>query len=124
MISRVALDRFGEAVQLFGILHQDAAADRNVRRPFGEQIEQHGIVRLVVGRLGRMRPVASPQHPLRCCFDIGLSHLGGVRVGGRAHLGVDVGARYFDPRAALVDEPANDLEGWMIGAVRLRQASI
>src|SRR5262249_38258473 len=41
--------RLGEAVQRRRILHQDAMTRRLVRRPFGEKVDQDGVVRLGVG---------------------------------------------------------------------------
>ena len=48
-----------EVVKNRGIFHQDVAPRRLIGRPFGEQVEQDRIVRLLVGRLGWVRPVAA-----------------------------------------------------------------
>ena len=62
-----------EAVKLRRIVDQDAMPRPLVRRPVGQQIEQHGVVGLVL--LGRMRPVAAPHHPLRRKLDIRPRHI-------------------------------------------------
>ena len=49
-----------------------------------KQIEQRRVVRLVLGLLGRMRPVRTPHHALGRGLDVGLRNRGLVRVGRRA----------------------------------------
>src|SRR5713101_5440975 len=97
-----------EAVERGRVLHQDARADRFVRGPFGEQVEQDRVVGFVL--LGRMRPVAGPHHALRRRLDVGACDRHRVRIGGRPDLGVLIGARQLDPGPSPVDELADRLE--------------
>ena len=87
----------------------------------GEQVEQAGIVGLAL--LGRMRPVAAPDHPLGGRRDQGLRDCGRVRVSRRPDLGVEIGAGQLDPGAAGIDQPVDDGEGRVIDASGLRQAA-
>src|SRR6476646_3142713 len=70
--------RSTKAVQRFGIGDEDATARRLVGRPFGQKVEQHGVVRLFL--LGRVRPVAAPYHPLGRGLDEGLGDLGHIGI--------------------------------------------
>src|SRR5262249_52067031 len=98
-----------EAVERLGILHQDAVARSLVGGPLAQEVEQECVVRLVVVGQARVRPVAPPDQALRRRLDERLRDLGGLRVGARAALAVRIGARDFPPRAALVDQLADDL---------------
>src|ERR1700730_5554298 len=115
---RRKLSGLRKAIKNFRILDQDAPARCLARRPLAEKIEQPGIVGL--GGLVRVRPVAAPQHPFGRGLDIGLADFVDVRVGERAGLARIVGHRQLDPGAALVDEAADNLIGWMLDAGRLR----
>ena len=77
-----------------------------VRRPVGEQIEQHRVVGLVA--FGRMRPVAAPHHAFRRGLDVGLRDAAGLRIVRRT--AEHVGARQLHPGAAVVEHPADDAE--------------
>lgn len=55
-----------KVVELGRVLDQHAMPRRLVRHPHRQQVEQHGIVRLLVHRFARMRPIAAPNHTLRC----------------------------------------------------------
>ena len=112
-----------EAVQFFhrpAMIGQLRSTGRFARRPFSEQVEQHGVVRLVC--FGRVRPVAPPDEPLGRGFDIGLPDPVDVRVAGRPIPAAVIGHRQFDPGAALVEQPANDREGRVIDAQEKPQA--
>ena len=72
--------------------------------------------------LGRVRPVAAPDQPLRRRRDVGLGERCRVRVG-RADLGIPVGARQLHPGAALVEQPEDHAIGRVLLARRLRDAA-
>src|SRR3954452_21014344 len=52
-----------ESVKRGRVIGQDAVADRFVRRPLRPEIEQLGVVRLVLA-FSRMRPVGAPHQAL------------------------------------------------------------
>ena len=62
-----------EPVERNGIVDQDAIADRLVRRPIGQEIEQNGVVGLGIGLLGRVGPVAGPDQSLRRRLHVSLA---------------------------------------------------
>src|SRR5213596_1525513 len=67
---------FAEAVERLRILHQDAVARRFVGRPLGHQVEQKGVVGLVVVGQHGVRTVAAPHQALGRGLDEGLGDLG------------------------------------------------
>src|SRR5579883_228309 len=63
-----------EAEQAGRVLDKNAFPDGLVRRDDGQQIEQISFVRRAPGREGvAVRPIGSPDHPIRRCRDDGLS---------------------------------------------------
>ena len=52
--------RLIEPVERRRIVDQDAIADRFVRRPIGQEVEQGGVVGLGIRLFGRVGPVAAP----------------------------------------------------------------
>src|SRR5260370_14054266 len=77
---------FGKPVEILRIVDEDALARRLFRRPYGEEIEQQGVVREGSVLLARMGPVAAPHQSLRRRLDEGLRGPGGFRIAGRADL--------------------------------------
>ena len=79
-----------EPVERHGIVDQDAIADRFVRRPIGQEVEQDGVVRLGIGLFGRVGPVAGPDQSLRRRLHIGLRDLADIGVSSAARLFVSM----------------------------------
>ncbi len=104
------------------VVDQESLPERLIGRPLGGQVEEQGVVGLLVP-LRRVGPIASPDHPLRRRLKISAGDLGLVRVCRRADLGVLVDARELDPGFPLVDQPADDPEGGVIEALRLRKTA-
>src|SRR5258708_31347719 len=89
-----------EAVELGGVVGEDADARACVRRPIEEQVEQVGVVGW--GRTGGRRggPVAGPQQTLGRVAHAGARESTHVVVTGRAFPRGLVGGRELDPAAA------------------------
>src|ERR1700722_14845016 len=118
---KLALTAFAAALALAwkaeefrGIVHQYALAQRRVRRPFREQVEQDGIVGLGARLFGRMRPIAAPHHALGRALHKGLGDRRRVGIGRRADLRILIDARQFDPGAAGVEQPSHDRKSGMV----------
>src|SRR3954470_4802277 len=94
--------------------------DGCIDSPCAKKIKKDGIVRLVCQLFyGWMRPVAAPNHAFRRCFDERSSHCAGVCVIRRADLRIMVGAGYFHPCTALIDQCQDSSIRRMIYASRL-----
>ena len=79
------------------IVDENASPRRVVGREFEQQIEEIPVVRHSGGiEIGRMRPIAAPDHALGCGGDEGLGEWNDIGIG-RTVPGQAVGAREFDP---------------------------
>src|ERR1700674_4943329 len=112
-----------ENVKSRRIFDENAAARAFIRRPLGQQIKEHGVVRLFIFLLGRVRPIACPHHPVRRSFDVRLRNFARIRIAWRANFLILVRTRQLDPGPALVDQFANDSERGMIRARWMRDAA-
>jgi hypothetical protein len=84
--------RFWEALEAFRILDQNAMARALSRRPLGNEVEQHRVVRLVVEAKIRVRPIAAPYQTFGRGFDLGLRDFGDIAIARRPDLGIDIGS--------------------------------
>src|SRR5215469_11587099 len=111
----------GEPIERGRVLHQNKHARRGVWRPFGEQVEEDRIVRLLL--LSRMWPVARPYNPLWRSFNVGPSNRNRVGIAGCPDLAILICAGQLDPGLALVDELADRLEARTVQRIGLRETA-
>ena len=113
--SRVAAFREGlqqlgwtEGRELGRIINEDLRLQPEIWCPVGQEIEQHGVVRLTIGRRRRMRPVASPHHALGRELDERACNLAPIGISWRTDLGEDVGAGQLHPGGLGFDQICDD----------------
>ena len=109
----------GQSVERGRVVHQDALPRRRVRRPFRQQIEQRGVVRLVASRSDAASRCPTPCAPARPRCRPARPRPTWRKRGG-ARLDVHVGAGQFHPGVALVEHAPDHAER-RIGPRPLRQ---